>query len=36
MDIMYSDLKNAKEAWVQVRPFVQGHGIEYPIVLGAS
>lgn len=33
MDIMYSDLKNAKEAWAQVRPFVQGHGIEYPIVL---
>lgn len=33
MDIMYSDLKNAKEGWDRVNPFVKAHGIEYPILL---
>ena len=33
MDIMYSDLKNAKEGWDRVNPFVKTHEIEYPILL---
>jgi peroxiredoxin len=33
MDIMYSELKNAKEGWDRVNPFVKAHGIEYPILL---
>ncbi|SRR6266545_7244163 len=33
MDIMYSDLKNAKEGWERVTPFVKTHEIEYPILL---
>lgn len=33
MDIMYSDLRNAKQGWGQVNPFVKAHGIGYPILL---
>jgi cytochrome c biogenesis protein CcmG/thiol:disulfide interchange protein DsbE len=33
MDIMYSDLRNAKQGWGQVNPFVKAHGIDYPILL---
>jgi peroxiredoxin len=33
MDIMYSDLKTAKEGWDRVNPFVKAHEIEYPILL---
>jgi len=34
MDISYESLKNAQEAWTRVRPFVQSHRINYPILMG--
>ena len=34
MDISYEDLKDANEAWGRVRPFIQKHGINYPIAMG--
>ncbi len=34
MDILYEDLKNAKEGWSKVKPFVQAHQIKYPILMG--
>jgi peroxiredoxin len=34
MDISYEDLKNAAEAWAKVKPFVEGHQITYPILMG--
>ncbi|HXE13091.1 MAG TPA: TlpA disulfide reductase family protein [Bryobacteraceae bacterium] len=34
MDILYEDLKNAREAWARVKPFVASHHIIYPILMG--
>ncbi len=34
MDVIYEDLKNAQEGWSRVKPFVQTHGVNYPIVMG--
>jgi hypothetical protein len=34
MDILYEDLKGPAEAWILVKPFVAGHHIEYPILMG--
>jgi len=34
MDILYEDLKGPAEAWSLVKPFVAGHHIEYPILMG--
>ena len=34
MDISYEDLKDAKEAWGKVRPFVAKAKINYPILMG--
>jgi peroxiredoxin len=34
MDISYESLKDANEAWGRVRPFIQKHGINYPIAMG--
>ena len=34
MDISYEGLKDANEAWGRVRPFIQKHGINYPIAMG--
>jgi peroxiredoxin len=34
MDILYEDLKDAQEGWSRVKPFVQAHRIEYPILMG--
>jgi peroxiredoxin len=34
MDISYENLKNADEAWGKVRPFVAGHKVNYPILMG--
>jgi peroxiredoxin len=33
-DISYEDLKNADEAWSRVKPFVQEHHLNYPILMG--
>jgi thiol-disulfide isomerase/thioredoxin len=34
MDVIYEDLKNAQEGWSRVKPFVQAHRVNYPIVMG--
>jgi peroxiredoxin len=34
MDLSYEDLKNAQEGWGRVKPFVQAHGVKYPILMG--
>ena len=34
MDILYEDLKNSEEAWSRVKPFVQMHKVNYPILMG--
>ena len=34
MDISYENLKNAQEGWGRVKPFVQAHRIEYPVLMG--
>jgi peroxiredoxin len=34
MDVVYEDLKGAKEGWSKVKPFVQAQGVNYPIVMG--
>ncbi len=34
LDIMYEDLKNADEGWSRVKPFVQEHKVNYPILMG--
>lgn len=36
MDVVYDDLKNAQEGWSRVKPFVQSHGVNYPIVMGGD
>ncbi len=34
MDILYEDLKNAREGWSRVKPFVEAHRVTYPILMG--
>jgi cytochrome c biogenesis protein CcmG/thiol:disulfide interchange protein DsbE len=34
MDVMYENLKDAAEAWTRVKPFVQQHKVNYPILMG--
>lgn len=34
MDIFYEGLKNSEEAWSRVKPFVQTHKVNYPILMG--
>lgn len=34
MDILYEDLKGPAEAWSLVNPFVEGHKVDYPILMG--
>lgn len=34
MDVVYENLKNAKEAWNRVNPFVEQQKINYPILMG--
>lgn len=34
MDVVYEDLKDVKEGWSKVKPFVQAQGVNYPIVMG--
>ena len=34
MDISYEDLKDAKQAWERVRPFMLKYKINYPILMG--
>ena len=34
MDIPYENLKDAKEAWGKVRPFIAKNKINYPILMG--
>jgi peroxiredoxin len=34
MDVLYEDLKDAKEGWSRVTPFVQTHKVNYPILMG--
>jgi peroxiredoxin len=34
MDVLYDNLKDAKEAWGKVRPFMAKSNINYPILMG--
>src|SRR4051794_26360721 len=34
IDILYEDLKSPAEAWSLVNPFVTGHHVDYPILMG--
>ena len=34
MDILYEDLRDAKEAWRRVKPFIALHQLNYPILMG--
>ena len=34
MDIVYEDLKGPAEAWALVKPFVEAHKVDYPILMG--
>jgi peroxiredoxin len=34
MDILYESLKNSREGWQRVKPFVQSHKVNYPILMG--
>jgi peroxiredoxin len=34
VDILYEDLKDSQEAWRRVKPFVQTHQVNYPILMG--
>lgn len=34
MDVLYENLKGANEAWNRVKPFVQSHKVNYPILMG--
>ena len=33
LDVSYESLKNAGEGWSKVNPFVQTHGMKYPILM---
>lgn len=34
MDILYEDLRDAKEGWSRVKPFVESHQLKYTILMG--
>ncbi len=34
VDVMYEDLKTSQEAWARVKPFVETHHVNYPILMG--
>jgi peroxiredoxin len=34
MDILYETLKNSTEGWSRVKPFVEAHKVNYPILMG--
>lgn len=34
MDILYEDLKGPAAAWSLVKPFVEAHKVDYPILMG--
>ena len=34
VDVMYEDLKGPQEAWDRVKPFVETHQVNYPILMG--
>jgi peroxiredoxin len=34
VDILYEDLKDSQEAWRRVKPFVQAHQVNYPVLMG--
>jgi peroxiredoxin len=34
MDILYEGLKNSTEGWSRVKPFVETHKVNYPILMG--
>jgi peroxiredoxin len=34
VDILYENLKNSNEGWSRVKPFVQTHKVNYPILMG--
>jgi peroxiredoxin len=34
MDILYENLKDSGEGWSRVKPFVQAHKVNYPILMG--
>ena len=34
LDVIYEKLKDAQEGWNRVKPFVQEHGVNYPILMG--
>ena len=36
MDILYEGLKGPAEAWSLVKPFVEAHKVDYPILMGDS
>ena len=36
MDISYEDLRDAKQAWGKVKPFIAKRKINYPIVMGSE
>jgi peroxiredoxin len=34
IDILYENLKDSNEGWSKVKPFVQAHKVNYPILMG--
>lgn len=36
MDMPYSGVKSASEAWKRVRPSMASHGMNYPVLMGSS
>jgi peroxiredoxin len=34
VDILYENLKDSQEAWSRVRPFIETHKVNYPILMG--
>ncbi|HEY4360152.1 MAG TPA: TlpA disulfide reductase family protein [Bryobacteraceae bacterium] len=33
VDVMYEDLKDSREGWARVKPFVQTHRLNYPVLM---
>lgn len=34
MEVQYAGLKSADEGWSKVKPWVQSHRVDYPVVMG--
>jgi peroxiredoxin len=34
VDVLYENLKDSEEAWSRVKPFIQAHKVNYPILMG--